>query len=190
MKERIIEATKKVIIKKGYQGLKVSDIAEEAKIGKGTVYLYFRDKEQILVALVDSFFAEAHKFIEEAKEVKGNGVKKLKKFIESDLKFYEKNIKFFSMLGEEVCSFARMLDKRWEIIVLGKYLQIVDSIAYLIRKCKEEKLIGKIEPREGTFVLTAIIHAYASLRIHGLSDQPLPKQSEKILKIFLKGVGK
>ncbi len=190
MKERIIEATKRVIIKKGYQGLKVSDIAEEAKIGKGTVYLYFKDKEQILVALVDSFFAEADKFIEEAKGVKGNGVKKLKKFIASDLEFYEKNINFFSMLGEEVNSFARLLEKKCKILIIGKYLQIVDSIASLIRKCKEENVIGNIDPTEGTIVLMSIINGFAAQRIYGLSNQPLPKQSEKILKMFLKGVGK
>lgn len=190
MKERIIEATKQVIIKKGYQKIKVSDIAEEAKIGKGTVYLYFKDKEEIFACLVDSFFAEVVKFIEKAKNSSGNSLEKLKKFIEFDLTFFEKNCELFSVLGEDVDSLGKICSKKSKTVILQKYLQIVDSIADLIEICKKQKLIGKIEPREGTFVLTAIIHAYASLRIHGLSDQPLPKQSEKILKIFLKGVGK
>ncbi|HCJ66401.1 MAG TPA: hypothetical protein DHV62_03515 [Elusimicrobia bacterium] len=190
MKERIIEATKRVIIKKGYQGLKVSDIAEEAKIGKGTVYLYFRSKEELLAELVDSFFAEANGFIEQAKNTIGNGLDKLRKFIELDLAFFEKNKELFSILGQDIASLSKIFAKEWNTVILGKYLQITDSIAALIKICQKEKLIGKIEPREGTFVLTAIIHAYAALRIHGLTDQPLPKQTDKILQIFLNGVGK
>jgi len=190
MRERIIEATKRVIIKKGYQGIKVSDIAEEAKIGKGTVYLYFKNKEQIFVALVDSFFAEANKFIKQAKESKGNSLEKLRKFIELDLNFYEKNRKLISMLGEEFGSLAKMFDQKWRMWILKKYFQIVDSISSLIKICKEEGLFGKIDPGEGVIILTSIIHGYVAQRIYGLDNQPLPKQAEKILGIFLHGVGK
>jgi len=190
MKEKIIEATKRVIIKKGYQGLKVSDIAEEAKIGKGTVYLYFKDKEEIFVALINSFFEQANNLIKRAKERKGNGLEKLAKFIEEDLKFFEENIDFFSVLGEDMSSFAKVLKKKWRMLILQRYLQIIDSIASLIKICKEEGTIKNIDPREGTIILTSIIHGYVAQRIHGLDHQPLTKQAEKVLRIFLKGVEK
>ncbi len=189
MKNRIIEATKKAIIKRGVQKTKISDVAREAKIGKGTVYLYFKGKQQIFHVLIDSFFAEVNEFIRQAKETKGSGLEKLNKFVELDLNFYEKNKKLFNIMGEDIGSFAKILDKKWRMEIFKKYFQIINSIACLIKICKKEGFIGNIAHQEGTLVLISIIHAYVKQRIHGLSKRPLQKEKEKIIQIFLKGVG-
>lgn len=189
VKKRIIEATKKAIIKRGLQEIKISDVAREAKIGKGTVYLYFKDKQQVFIVLIDSFFDEADEFIKRAKKTKGNGLKKLNKFVELDLNFYEKNRKLFNVLGEDVGSFSKMLDKKRRTTIFKRYFQIIDSIASLIKICKKEGFIGKITAREGTLILLSIIHAYAGQRIHGLSKRALKKEKGKIIQIFLRGVG-
>ncbi len=50
--EQILDAAIKVFGKKGFEGASVADIAEAAKIGKGTVYLYFKSKEEIFGAIL------------------------------------------------------------------------------------------------------------------------------------------
>jgi AcrR family transcriptional regulator len=55
MKERrdqILDAAIEVFSKKGFDGANVADIATMAKLGKGTVYLYFKSKEAIFDAIV------------------------------------------------------------------------------------------------------------------------------------------
>src|SRR5690242_12607741 len=54
--QRIIEAAINVIAEKGFHNSRVADIAEQANVADGTVYLYFRSKEQILMAALDSAF--------------------------------------------------------------------------------------------------------------------------------------
>ena len=49
--EQILEAAAAVLAHKGYYGARVADIAARAKVADGTIYLYFRSKEEILVAL-------------------------------------------------------------------------------------------------------------------------------------------
>jgi len=49
-KANILEASIKVFAKKGVTKTKMSDIAEAADIGKGTIYEYFRSKDEIFVA--------------------------------------------------------------------------------------------------------------------------------------------
>jgi len=49
--EAIIEAAVKVIAKNGYHHSQVSKIAREAGVADGTIYLYFRNKDDILTSL-------------------------------------------------------------------------------------------------------------------------------------------
>jgi len=49
-RQSILEAARMVFARKGYDASGVEDIAEQAGIGKGTLYLYFPSKEQIYLA--------------------------------------------------------------------------------------------------------------------------------------------
>jgi|SRR5579862_1814336 len=57
-RSRILHAAVKVFAKKGYFGARVSEIAKKAAVADGTIYLYFRNKEDILVSLFDAVMAE------------------------------------------------------------------------------------------------------------------------------------
>lgn len=63
-REAILRAAIKVFAHRGYFNSKVSDIAGEAGIADGTVYLYFKSKDEILHSIFDRAMAE---FIAEGK---------------------------------------------------------------------------------------------------------------------------
>ena len=54
--ERILDAAISVIAEKGFHNSRVSDIADRANVADGTIYLYFKSKEQILMAALDRAF--------------------------------------------------------------------------------------------------------------------------------------
>lgn len=64
-REAILRAAIKVFAGKGYFNSKVADIAGEAGIADGTVYLYFKSKDEILHSIFDRAMAE---FISEGKK--------------------------------------------------------------------------------------------------------------------------
>ncbi|AEB12759.1 TetR/AcrR family transcriptional regulator [Marinithermus hydrothermalis] len=68
---QILEATIRVLRERGISGLKVEDVAREAEVGKGTVYLYFEDKQDLLRALVEhrtlSFYEDVRRLTQEAR---------------------------------------------------------------------------------------------------------------------------
>ncbi len=57
-RRRIIEAAVTVFARRGLERGKIADIATEAGIGKGTIYEYFRSKEEIFAAIIEGFFQE------------------------------------------------------------------------------------------------------------------------------------
>jgi TetR/AcrR family fatty acid metabolism transcriptional regulator len=54
--QRILDAAIAVIAEKGFHNSRVSDIAARADVADGTIYLYFKSKEQILMSALDSAF--------------------------------------------------------------------------------------------------------------------------------------
>lgn len=66
----IIEAAISIIADNGYHGSKVSKIAKEAGVAEGTIYLYFENKEDILISIFRNKLGE---FISTAPE-KLNGI--------------------------------------------------------------------------------------------------------------------
>jgi TetR/AcrR family fatty acid metabolism transcriptional regulator len=55
-RERIIEAAIKLFTRLGYHETKLDEVAKQAEIAKGTLYLYFKSKEDLFIqCLVDGF---------------------------------------------------------------------------------------------------------------------------------------
>jgi TetR/AcrR family fatty acid metabolism transcriptional regulator len=59
--EAILRAATRVFARNGYFNSKVADIAREAGVADGTVYLYFKSKEEILRSIFDRSVSEAIK---------------------------------------------------------------------------------------------------------------------------------
>jgi TetR/AcrR family fatty acid metabolism transcriptional regulator len=58
-RESILRAATRVFARNGYFNSKVADIAREADVADGTVYLYFKSKEEILHSIFDQNMTEA-----------------------------------------------------------------------------------------------------------------------------------
>ena len=53
VRESILDAVDRLLERNGYKRMKIDDIAAEVGIGKGTVYLHFRSKEDVTLAHID-----------------------------------------------------------------------------------------------------------------------------------------
>lgn len=65
IKDRIIEGTKLLFSRHGVKSTTMDDIARELGVSKRTIYENFKDKEEILVACIESVYAESRKFSEQ-----------------------------------------------------------------------------------------------------------------------------
>ena len=62
--QRILDAAIEVIAEHGFFHSRVAEIADRAGVADGTIYLYFKNKDEFLMAAIDSAF---HRFIRRAK---------------------------------------------------------------------------------------------------------------------------
>ncbi|HSG42743.1 MAG TPA: TetR/AcrR family transcriptional regulator [Anaerolineales bacterium] len=62
---QIITAAEGVFSKKGFSAARMDDIAEETGLSKGTLYLYFKSKNDIIIAILDRIFQREFKVFEQ-----------------------------------------------------------------------------------------------------------------------------
>ena len=87
-KMEIIHAAIKIFSEKGMVKAKIDDIANEAGIGKGTIYEYFRSKEEIFTSGFHMFFQGMQDQIETALNSTTDPVEQLKLLIDHSLKSF------------------------------------------------------------------------------------------------------
>lgn len=87
-KELIIEAAIKVFARDGLEKGKIADIAKEAGIGKGTVYEYFRSKNDIFKVIEESVFSDFSIVFEELNSSTLSPTKKLSNLLEQGIDMF------------------------------------------------------------------------------------------------------
>src|SRR3954471_8448107 len=53
-RERILAAAERIFARHGFFAARVSEIAKEAGVADGTIYLYFKSKDDLLISLFES----------------------------------------------------------------------------------------------------------------------------------------
>jgi TetR/AcrR family fatty acid metabolism transcriptional regulator len=107
--QRILDAAIAVIAEKGFHNSRVSDIAERANVADGTIYLYFKSKEQILMTALESafevFLAQAKKELANS----GNAASKLRVLARLHLRELGRNRNLAAVLQTELRQSAKFL---------------------------------------------------------------------------------
>ena len=62
-KALILDCAKKLFSEHGYHNTQISDIITQAKIARGTIYQYFKNKDDIFITLLENYFIEWRKIL-------------------------------------------------------------------------------------------------------------------------------
>jgi len=125
--KQIIEAAVTAIAEYGYHQCQVSKIAKEAGVADGTIYLYFRNKEDILISL---FREKVARFIETLREIiqeKQTATEKLLLLIENHFKILSGDPRLAIVTQLELRQTDKGLRRQINAI-LKEYLVLIDQI--------------------------------------------------------------
>src|SRR5687767_13235005 len=101
-RRRIIDAAVEVFAEKGFFGARVSEIAERAGVADGTIYLYFKSKDDILISLFEEKMAEIlERFVAMLAEVTDTE-EKMRRYIIEHLKIVSEQPKLMQVLTVEL----------------------------------------------------------------------------------------
>ncbi len=89
-KKAIVVAAERVFFSKGYEKSTMDDVAKEAELSKGTLYLYFDSKESLYFEIIEKGTNILDKLFKSAISGKKNGLSKVKAIGEAFIQFYTK----------------------------------------------------------------------------------------------------
>ena len=89
-KTQILNAAEGVFTKKGFSDARMDDIAEQTGLSKGTLYLYFKSKEELIIAILDRIFGDVFKQFEARKNTELNATEAIWQFTEAAIRDYKR----------------------------------------------------------------------------------------------------
>ena len=188
-RNEILQASTKVFVKKGFFQTQMEDIAREAGIAKGTIYLYFKSKEELFCSFFENIFEQSLLDIEKIKNISCNAIEKIKMVIKNQLEFCQKNIDLFIMMDREFHHMEKTLKMAHAQKIMKKYEKIIYSLSEIIGQGIKEKLIKKIDPILISFILIDMVKSTVLKNVKFKTKKDLIAQMPTILEIFLNGVG-
>ena len=78
VKDAILDATDRLLALFGYRKMTVEDIAAEAGIGKGTIYLHFSSKEEVVLSHIDRIVDRLKERLKEIARSDGSAAERLR----------------------------------------------------------------------------------------------------------------
>jgi AcrR family transcriptional regulator len=95
---QLLEAAETVIARVGYEDVTMGEIARAAGCATGTLYLYFKDKQQLVTALVERHGAEFRERVRAAMEDVEDPLERIRRATRSFLEYFAGNRNYFKVL--------------------------------------------------------------------------------------------
>ncbi|CAM4176861.1 MULTISPECIES: TetR/AcrR family transcriptional regulator [Bacillus] len=124
---QIIDAAVIVIAEKGYHQAQVSKIAKQAGVADGTIYLYFKNKEDILISLFQEKMGEFVETIRQKTAGIESAVSKLFMLVETHFLLLSQNDPLAIVTQLELRQSNQELRLKINEVLKG-YLQVMDEI--------------------------------------------------------------
>jgi len=97
-KEEIVDAAQKLFLDKGLQTTTMDEIAEAAELSKGTIYLYYKSKEDLYLAVIMRGIQTLYEMFDARIKTEPDVVKALMALQETYLDFFYKHRSYFRMM--------------------------------------------------------------------------------------------
>lgn len=127
-RQRILEGALRAFAEKGFYNTKVSEIANEADVADGTIYLYFKNKDDLLISLFeDRMEWIIERLQKELAGVEGGVVEKVRRFVELHFQLAIENPDLAEFITVELRQSAKFI-KEYDNPKFGDYLGLLTSL--------------------------------------------------------------
>ena len=123
----ILDAAVHVFARTGFHGSRVSDIAREAEVADGTIYLYFKSKDDILISIFEETMSQMISGVEEAMADIDDPLARLVRFATYHMENVETHSDVAKVLQVEL-RLSHTFMKEYKPTRLQTYMDIIGSL--------------------------------------------------------------
>lgn len=162
LRQEILDAARDLFVREGFENVSMRKIAEKIEYSPTTIYLYFKDKADLLDCICEETFARLVRKQTAIDQTGGDPIERLKKGLRAYIEFglkYPNHYKVALMMTEDFeermqCERSREMGKK-------AYLHLRNELG----RCSELGLIQVVDIDASAQVVWANIHGLTSLLI-------------------------
>jgi TetR/AcrR family transcriptional regulator, fatty acid metabolism regulator protein len=124
---RILDAAEDVFARRGFYNARVAEIAREAGVADGTIYLYFKSKDDLLISLFESRMERVLGELEAAIPEAGGAGEKLRAFIAAYMRLIRDSPQVAEVLTVELRQSSKFM-KQYANPRFGEFLKLLAGI--------------------------------------------------------------
>jgi len=186
-RREILSAAERVFAAKGFFPTTMSEIAQEAEFGTGTLYKYFKSKEDLYFTLIDEKVEEINRLAKAELSQKTSAKERIEKVLRLQFEFIKRNRDFFRIYISERNRFEWTIKDE-----LGKGIhdKMVAYIKILAQVMKQGIGAGEFKTKDPLDLAHALVGIFNSFVFEWLiSPKPYPliSKMDTVLEIFLRG---
>ncbi len=181
--QSIREAAMRVVSRKGYDHVTVQDIADEAGVAKGTVYLYFKSREDVLEKTMSFSFEEFHILIREAI---GRGTtfrERVEQVVQAQIEYFEQQQEFFRLY----LAMAEPLGER-RLRKHASYRTHIAQLVSMVEMAVENDEVLAQPPERIAIALASVIRDIGLQRMTEKNKRPIAEDIEFVRDFICRGI--
>lgn len=185
-RQRIMDAARDILIRSSYQDLSLDGVARKAGIAKGTLYLYFRDKDDLLKSVFEDMLAALDRRVMKIAPPDGT-LASFRRLVREGLDFIDETHYFLSPFSPGSSILHGPRNEAAQKAYFNRHT------AVLVEHVKGGMAAGwlrKGDPARGALLFIGLARMMMTHKFVNGSRGPLREQADEFVDIFLHGMGK
>jgi AcrR family transcriptional regulator len=176
--QSIQEAAIRVISRKGMAAATMQEIAEEAGVAKGTIYLYFRDREELVEKTFETAIGQLHKRLDAAMDAAGTFEERLRSLITAQFSFFSENREFFRLYHSlRMPQGSVTQQRRQKRTCQPQFRARLDRLSGVLKQAMDD---GEVRPLDPGRLALFLIEGSIAIVLERLNDDAPPAESEDV----------
>jgi AcrR family transcriptional regulator len=186
-RERIIQAAFEAVCARGYYETRLDDIARRARVAKGTVYLYFRDKPDLYLGIIRWLISQASAIVADTDRQPLKAGAKLTAIYQTWAEKLQSYPGALDLIFPEISRNRCNLGRRFRDGILPELHRLIDSVAQIIR---QGIATGEFRPVEAELAALNFLNAFRSGMLVTSRNLPIKSAPEQALDLFFYGISR
>jgi AcrR family transcriptional regulator len=185
VREQVVQAARLVFARFGFKKTALDDIARESRKGKSTIYYYFKSKDEIFKAVVDSEAEIRAKAIEAQISLIEDPKLKLKTYIYVRMQTLKMVANYYEAIKND------LLDNLYFVKSFRSehFEEEISRVQNMLLEGIEKKIFTIQNPLLTARTIVTILHGFeVPLIVKNLSDAELQKSVDEMLNILFYGI--
>ena len=183
----ILDVAGEMFAKRGFFKVTMKDIAERAEFALGTVYSFFKGKQNLYQQAIEQKVNELVALVSVAMADKTSPVLIVKGFIEAKLRFFFDNLDFVRLYFVEMHGPPLYGERALSIALEDKYRALLDRVSSALERGMSEGIFAEASPKALATAIDGQTSAIVFSWLREVSPDSPEKEIEAAERIFLNG---